>query len=96
VVAFEGIEESVGLVKSQAILAGYFLERGFMQELELLEASLRKVPPPVAKQAKQDVLSVQDRVFWEMNDHGINFDFIEPGRRTRVIQVLDRLTGVED
>jgi Predicted membrane protein (DUF2254) len=94
VLAFDGAEQSVGLVKSRAILAGYFLERGFTQELELLEASLRRVTPAVAEQTKQGILSVQDRVFWELNDHGVNFDFIEPGRRTRVMEVFDRLHAV--
>jgi hypothetical protein len=35
---------------------------------------------------------VQDRVFWELNDRGLNFDFVEPPRRARVAEVFDRLT----
>ena len=91
--AFDGAEQSVGLVKSRAILAGYFLERGFTEELGLVEASLRSATPAVAEQAKQGILSAQDRVFWELNDHGVNFDFVDPQRRTRVIEVFDRLTA---
>jgi len=33
----------------------------------------------------------QERVFWEVNDHGVNFDYVEPQRRARVIEVFDRL-----
>ena len=51
VLSFGGVEESAGLVKSRAILAGYFLERG------------------------------------------LNFDFVEPQRRARVIEVFDRLNA---
>ena len=94
VLAFEGAEQSVGLVKSRATLAGYFLERGFSQELELVAASLRNATPSVVEQAKRDIVSVQDRVFWELNDRGANFDFVEPQRRTRVIEVFDRLIAV--
>jgi hypothetical protein len=91
--AFGGVEEGAGLVKSRAILAGYFLERGFTQELELVEASLRRVAPAVLERARRGILSVQDRVFWELNDRGLNFDFVEPQRRTRVAEVFDRLNG---
>ncbi|WP_372526554.1 DUF2254 family protein [Piscinibacter sp.] len=91
VLAFDGAVQSVGLVKSRAILAAYFLERGLTQELELVEASLRNVTPAVIEKAKRGILSVQDRVFWELNDRGLNFDFVEPQRRTRVTEVFDRL-----
>jgi Predicted membrane protein (DUF2254) len=89
--AFGGVEQSAGLVKSRAILAGYFLERGLTQELERVEASLRNVTPAVLEKAKSGILSVQDRMFWELNDRGLNFDFVEPQRRTRVAEVFDRL-----
>lgn len=91
VLAFDGAAQSVGLVKSRAILAAYFLECGLTQELELVEASLRGVTPAVIEKAKHGILSVQDRVFWELNDRGLNFDFVEPQRRTRVTEVFERL-----
>ena len=93
VLAFDGVEQSLGLVKSRAILASYFLERGMAQELELVEASLRIVTPAVVEKARSGILAVQDRVFWELNDRGLNFDFVEPQRRTRVAEVFDRLKG---
>jgi hypothetical protein len=93
VLAFGGVEQSVGLVKSRAILAAYFLERGFGQELEFVEASLRIATPAVLEKAKRGILAVQERVFWELNDRGLNFDFVEPPRRTRVIEVFDRVNG---
>src|SRR5258705_1555097 len=51
--AFDGVEQSVGLVKSRAILAGYFLEHGLMPELELVEVSLRSAAPAVLEKAKR-------------------------------------------
>ena len=93
VLAFGGVEQSVGLVKSRAILAGYFIERGLAQELELVEASLRNVTPAVLEKARRGILSVQDRVFWELNDRGLNFDFVEPQRRARVTEVFDRVSA---
>jgi hypothetical protein len=96
VLAFGGVEQSAGLVKSRAILAGYFLEHGLAQELELVEASLRDVTLAVLEKAKRGILSVQDRVFWELNDRGLNFDFVEPQRRTRVTEVFDRVSAGTD
>jgi hypothetical protein len=92
VLAFDGVEQSVGLVKSRAILAGHLLEHGLVPELERVEASLRTVTPAVLEKAKRGILSVQDRVFWELNDRGLNFDFVEPQRRARVGEVFDRLS----
>jgi Predicted membrane protein (DUF2254) len=93
VLAFGGAELSVGLAKSRAILAAYFLERGFEQELEAVEASLRMVTPAVLEKAKRGILAVQERVFWELNDRGLNFDFVESQRRTRVTEVFDRVNA---
>ncbi|HMC16163.1 MAG TPA: DUF2254 family protein [Albitalea sp.] len=91
VLAFEGIEQSAGLVKSRAILAGFLLERGLTQELALVEATLHGVAPGVLEKARRGILSVQDRVFWELNDRGLNFDFVEPLRRAHVAEVFSRL-----
>lgn len=93
ILAFGGTEQSVGLVKSRAILAAYFLEHGLAQELELVEASLRIVTPAVLEKAKRGILAVQERVFWELNDRGLNFDFVEPQRRTRVTEVFNRVNA---
>jgi hypothetical protein len=90
VLAFEGTGQSVGLVKSRAILGGYFLEHSFTQELERVEASLRTAAPAVVAKAKSDILAPQERVFWEVNDRGVNFDFVEALRRILVVEVLDR------
>jgi hypothetical protein len=91
VLAFDGVAQSVGLVKSRAILGGYLLERGLTRELALVEASLRGAAPAVVAQARRDILSVPGRVFWELNDRGLNFDFVEAQRRTQVVALFDRL-----
>jgi nucleotide-binding universal stress UspA family protein len=92
VLAFDASERSVGLVKSRAILAGYLLERGLTRELDRVRASLLNVPSAVIEQAKCDLLVVRDRLFWELSDQGVNFDYLEPVRRERVVEFLDGLT----
>ena len=91
VLAFDRPAQSVGMVKSRAILAGYFLEAGLEEELELIEASLRGSPRAIIEAARTGVVSTETRVHWELNDRGINFDYVEPPRRAKVGEVFDRL-----
>ena len=38
-------------------------------------------------------LAVHERVFWELNDRGINFDLVEPQRRALLAEVFARLSA---
>jgi hypothetical protein len=91
--AFDGVEQSAGLVKSRAILAVYSLEAGLKQELALVEVSMRGATREHLEKAKRGILAAQERVFWELNDRGINFDFIEPQRRARLAEVLEHVSA---
>jgi hypothetical protein len=91
VLAFDGVGQSVGLVKSRLILGSYFLERGLAEELAVVVTSLRAVAPALLNQAGRAIAGVEDRVFWELNDQVVNFDFVEPQRRRRVTEILNGL-----
>ena len=91
VLSFKGAERHSGLVKSRAILAGYFAEHGLSAELARVEASLSEVPPAVLEAARDGILTTLDPVFWEINHRGTNFDYVEAGRRGQVASVFDRL-----
>ena len=41
-------------------------------------------------QARADILAVSERLFWEVNHHGVNFDYVEPERRARVAALLSQ------
>ncbi len=92
-VAFEGATASRGLVKGRAILGGYFLERGMAPELDRLVESLRPVPASILEGARRELFAVKDRVFWEITDRGVNFDYVEEARRERVKELFDRLAA---
>jgi len=87
--SLEGVEHSTGLVKSRAFLAGYFRERGTTAELDRIVESLRTVPRETLGRARREIVSVQDRAFWELNERGVDFDYLEPTRREQVMAVLD-------
>jgi hypothetical protein len=93
VLEFEGVEKSAGLVKSRAILAGYFLESGRPAELARVEASLSQVPRALLVSARDGILGTVESVFWEVTDRGMNIDYVEPARRAQVAAVFERLTG---
>lgn len=93
VLEFEGLEKSAGLIKSRAILAAYFLERGKTAELSRLEASLRAAPRTLLDAAAKVVVGTTDPVFWEITDRGTNMDYVSPARRQQVTKVFERLTA---
>lgn len=83
--------QHAGVVKSRAILAGYFAERGHEDELARIEASLRDLPRPLLEGARDGILETTDPVFWEINHRGTNFDYVPEARRAQVAGVFERL-----
>ena len=43
------------------------------------------------ERARRDMLAVSEREFWELNERGVDFDWVAPERRGFVIEVLDGL-----
>ncbi|AXQ30863.1 DUF2254 domain-containing protein [Solimonas sp. K1W22B-7] len=93
---FEGVETSAALVKSRAMLGGYFEERGMREDLAVIEASLHSVSKPALLAARNAILAVEDAAFWEMTDRGTDLDYVEPARRRHVCAVIDRLLTRDD
>jgi hypothetical protein len=91
--SFEGAAQSVRLVKSRSILAAYLLEKGIKEPLERIYASLEGAGAAVIEQARREFSTPVERVFWEVTDRGVNFDFVEEARRSRVAEVLRELAA---
>lgn len=91
VLAMEGVEDSAGLVKSRVILGSFFLERKLEAPASRVVASLAVVPGPVVEQARRELLETERRVFWEITDRQVNFDYVDPSRKARVAELLSRL-----
>jgi len=88
---FENVESSGGLIKSRAMLGGYFHERGMLEDLAVIETSLASVPKPLLLSTRNAILSVEDSAFWEMTDRGTDLDYVPPQRRVHVSAVFERL-----
>jgi len=93
VLSLEGVGASVRLVKSRLILAGYLHEKGRREELARVLDSLAPAPAALLAQARREFSMEQVQIFWEITDRGTNFDYVEEGRRARIIEVLDALTA---
>ncbi len=95
VLGFSGAERHSGLVKSRAILAGYFAGNGRDAELERVLTSLREVPAEQLEKARTGIMNTLDPVFWEINHRGTNFDYVDDGRREQVGVVFAKLLTVQ-
>lgn len=91
VLDFEGVERSAGLVKSRAMLAGFFLAAGYEFELARLIESLRETPEALLRSARETLLQTESPVFWELTDRGTNIDYVVPERRASLVAVFERL-----
>jgi hypothetical protein len=87
--SFEGVERSTGLAKSRAFVAGYFRDCGATVQLDRVMESLRMVPAATLERAQREILAVQERAFWELNERGVDHDWLEPARRAQVVAVLE-------
>lgn len=94
VLEFEGVDKSIGLVKSRAILAGYLLESKQQREADRIIDSLRSTPTELLVQSAEGVLMTLEPVFWELTDRGYNIDYVKPERRESVRNVFRQL-GVD-
>ncbi len=86
VLSFEEVEKYCGLVKSRMILATYFIEKGYSDQIALIKASLHTVPESLLQRAHDDLLNTTNPVFWEVTERGNNIDYLEPARRERMHQ----------
>jgi len=91
VLAFPGAERHSGLVKSRAILAGYFAGAGRQAELARVLDSLGGVAESGLRQSRDGIVNTTDPVFWEINHRGSNIDYVDDARRAQVALVFDRL-----
>jgi hypothetical protein len=68
-------------IKGKAVVGGRLLELGREQEVQAVRQALAEVPPDVLRRAEQELLSLKDRVFWEVTDRQVNFEWVPPERR---------------
>lgn len=93
VLGFEGAAASTRLVKSRAILAGYFLEHAHAAPADRVRESLEGVPAAILEQALGEILNTRERSFWEVTDRQVNFDYVDERQKQRVRSFFEDLLG---
>lgn len=78
-----------GVRKAQIKLATFYLTRGADDLARAIFDDIRGELPSRLTSIREELASITSREFWEINDRGVNFDYIEPERRAE----LDRFFG---
>jgi hypothetical protein len=70
-----------GVRKAQIKLATYYLQKGERDLAERIFRDMRDERPDRLRSIKAELLSVTTNEFWEINDRGGVFEYIDPERR---------------
>lgn len=68
-------------VKAKAITGGRFLDAGLIEEAEKVRASLGDVPADVLSRMEEELLTLDEPIFWEVTDRQINLEYVPPDCR---------------
>ncbi len=68
----------LGVRRAQSILGAFFLHREAIALAEQIRFDMRDEPPSRLRKIRDDILTVDERKFWEVTDRGFNFDWV-PG-----------------
>jgi hypothetical protein len=73
-----------GVRKSQAMLAGFFIRHGRMDLARRILDDMAAETQDFLRTVKRDLFAVRSREFWEIEDRGVSFFFVEPEHRQSV------------
>ena len=79
------------LLKSQAILASYYISVGEETLTNTIFASMASLPKERIKSLKDEILSADKEYYWEVTDRWENFDYVLPARREKIMQFFKML-----
>jgi len=82
------------LYKMALALGAYFLCHGEIEHARLLRSELASVPRVALDRACEELMAIEDPVFWELTDRVVNFDFVEADVRKRLPELVEM--DVED
>jgi hypothetical protein len=73
-----------GVRKAQIRLGTFYLVGGAASFAERVAADMRKERPARLASIRSELVNVADKEFWEITDRGINFDYLDHGRREKL------------
>lgn len=87
----EGVKFRRGVRKSQAILAGFFIQQGRRELAERILQDMAGEPREFLTAVQQELLSVTEEEFWEIEDRGVTFYYVAPEDRDAIREFFDWL-----
>jgi hypothetical protein len=88
-----GTDTRVLLVKAKAILGGWLAEHGLTAPADRLRRNLADVPAPILAAAASELLTLEDRTFWEVTDRQLMLEWVPPEHRPPIKTFLDSVQG---
>jgi hypothetical protein len=76
------------VVKAKLILGGYFTEKGLAAEAARIRDNLADMPRTDLAAAGDELLTLQDRSFWEVTDRQMMFEWVPPEYRPFIADFL--------
>lgn len=81
------------VIKGKAVLGARLLEAGHESAAGAVRAALQEVPREALQRAEQELLNLEDRLFWEVTDRQVNLEWVAPERRDGLRRFFAQLVG---
>jgi Predicted membrane protein (DUF2254) len=83
-----------GVRKAQIKMATFFLLSGDFENSRLIYEDMKHEPVDRILSIKNELIAVESKDFWEVIDRGENFDYLNPERRSLLLDFFDQFEGV--
>ena len=79
-----------GVRKAQIKLATFYLSKDAQAHVDRICADMRGEKAERMASIRAELLSVNEKQYWEVTDRGVNFDFLEPSRKEKLDEFFAR------
>jgi hypothetical protein len=78
-----------GVRKAQVKLATYYLVKGDEKSARQVYQDMEAEQPSRLQSIRDELLNVRTAEFWEVSDRGVNFDYLSPSRKAKMLEFFD-------
>ncbi len=78
-----------GVRKAQVKLATYYLLNGDEKLAQQVYQDMEAEQPARLQSIRDELLNVRSAEFWEISDRGVNFDYLSPARKAKMLDFFD-------
>jgi hypothetical protein len=81
-----------GVRKAQVKLATFYLSQNALPHADRICADMRGEKPERMASIRAELVSVNEKQFWEVTDRGVNFDYLDPSRKEKLDEFFARVS----